>query len=261
LVSQDTLRRQIPALEQQNQRFTKDLEHANTQILFLNNLLVNNVDELNQSLLLTMVQIEKLNPSPEQKKILQLFQKAIRKNARLTRNIKKLNTIQENNSSQHFKQIDLEQVIRKIANRLQNDFRDKNFSIETEWCDDNIVFADENVFHLFYEIALTAILNDPNPNIRIKLQTEKTVQDDVNMLKIDINAFLSKIVYEQRNIHHPTELSISPNDTSFQDLGPFVVNSLVRMYQGQVNIPDNKQQSNNFLQIYLPCEPVKKAKK
>ncbi|MHA1212875.1 MAG: response regulator, partial [Candidatus Heimdallarchaeota archaeon] len=77
------------SLKMENQKFLKDLEKANKEITFLNDLLVNNVDELNQSLLMTMVQIEKLHPTDEQKKVLRLFQQAIRKNARLTRNIKK----------------------------------------------------------------------------------------------------------------------------------------------------------------------------
>jgi len=87
------------SLKLENQKFLEDLELANNEILFLNDLLVNNVDELNQSLLLTMVQIEKLNPTDEQKKVLRLLQQAIRKNARLTRNIKKLQTIDDKSES------------------------------------------------------------------------------------------------------------------------------------------------------------------
>jgi len=86
------------SLKMSNRQFTKDLEVANNEILFLNDLLINNVNELNQSMLMTMVQIERLNPTAEQEKVLKLFQQEIRKNARLTGNIRRLEQTQQINS-------------------------------------------------------------------------------------------------------------------------------------------------------------------
>ncbi len=236
-------------LKLENQRFLKDLENANKEILFLNDLLVNNVDELNQSLLLTMVQIEKLNPTDEQKKVLRLFQQAIRKNARLTRNIKKLQSIEEKKESD-IVEIDLTRTFNTAINRLRSDYSDKSFEIYGDLDQSRIVLADNDLLHFISEILSISILNDPNPKIRINLEFSKVKTDETNYIKINIRAFHVKYIFEQKDITHPSELVHSTNDQSFQDMGPFVINSLLNFYKGYLEMPD--KEDSNLLNIYLP---------
>jgi YesN/AraC family two-component response regulator len=237
------------SLKLENQKFLEDLEIANNEILFLNDLLVNNVDELNQSLLLTMVQIEKLNPTDEQKKVLRLFQQAIRKNARLTRNIKKLQTIDEKSESD-LKDIEFSSVFTTVLNRLRNDYSDKKFEIIGDVEKERVIHADNDLMHLLTELFLISILNDPSPKIRINVKFDEVEKDQKNYLKMNVKAFQVKHIYDQRGITQPTDLKIETNEYSFQDLGPFIINSLIRLYQGFVELPD--EESSNLLDIYIP---------
>ncbi|HUT80460.1 MAG TPA: response regulator [Candidatus Bathyarchaeia archaeon] len=244
-------------LKMENQRFLKDLENANKEILFLNDLLVNNVDELNQSLLLTMVQIEKLNPTDEQKKVLKLFQQVIRKNARLTRNIKKLQSIVYKKTSDLI-EIDITRTFNTAINRLRSDYSDKSFEIYGNLDQPKMVLADNDLLHFITELLLISILNDPNPKIRINLEFSNVNTDGINYLKINIRAFHMKYIYEQRNATHPSELMHSTNDQSFQDLGPFVINSLLKFYNGYLEMSD--ESDGNLLDIYLPLNTQNKEK-
>jgi YesN/AraC family two-component response regulator len=237
------------SLKLENQKFLEDLELANNEILFLNDLLVNNVDELNQSLLLTMVQIEKLNPTDEQKKVLRLFQQAIRKNARLTRNIKKLQTIDDKSESD-LKSIEFSKIFTTVLNRLRNDYSDKKFEIIGDVEKERVIHADNDLMHLLTELFLISILNDPSPKIRINVKFDEVEKDQKNYLKMNVKAFQVKHIYDQREITQPTDLKIATNEHSFQDLGPFIINSLIRLYQGFVELPD--EESSNLLDIYLP---------
>jgi len=237
-------------LKLENQLFLENLEKANKEILFLNDLLVNNINALNQSLLLTMVQIEKLNPTNEQRKVLNLFQKAIRKNARLTRNIKKLRSI-ETKLKEELTEIDLTAAISGVINRLRDDYSDKNFEISYNELETCIVHADRDLSHLLSEIFLIAILNDPSPKIRISLQTAQETIKERTYQKISINAFNMKYIYDQKDLNHPTELLEITNEKGFQDLGPFVINALIRFYEGFVEMPQPK--NKNLIDIYLPC--------
>ena len=153
-------------LKLENQQYLKDLGIAHKEILYLNDLLVNNVDELNQSLLLTMVQIDKLNPTDEQMKVLSLFQEAIRKNARLTRNIKKLQSITAK-TKDNFTEIDISRTFATVVNRLRSDYRDKNFEVTGNFNQPRLVLADNDLNHMITELLLMSILNDPKPKIRI----------------------------------------------------------------------------------------------
>lgn len=236
-------------LKLENQKFLEDLELANNEILFLNDLLVNNVDELNQSLLLTMVQIEKLNPTDEQKKVLRLFQQTIRKNARLTRNIKKLQTITTKTDS-GLMNIELSSVFNNVLNRLHNDYSDKKFEIISNIEKERVVCADNDLMHMLTELFLISILNDPSPKIRINVYFSEAEKNNEKYLKMNVKAFQIKHIYDQRNITQPTDLKIATNEHSFQGLGPFIINSLLRFYKGYVELPDND--SNNLLDIYLP---------
>ncbi|MBN1331102.1 MAG: response regulator [Candidatus Heimdallarchaeota archaeon] len=241
-------------LKIENQRFLKDLEHANKEILFLNDLLVNNVDELNQSLLLTMVQIEKLNPTDEQKKVLRLFQQAIRKNARLTRNIKKLQLIDKKRKSD-LVEIDITKTFNTAINRLRSDYSDKSFEIHGILDQSNMVLADNDLLHFITELLLISILNDPNPKIRINLEFNNVNIKGIDYLKLNVRAFHVKYIFDQRNITHPSDLMHSTNDQSFQDLGPFVINSLLKFYKGYLEMPD--ENDGNLIDIFLP-KSVKK---
>ncbi len=236
-------------LKLENQKFFEDLGLANKQIMFLNDLLVNNVDELNQSLLLTMVQIEKLNPTNEQKKVLRLFQQAIRKNARLTRNIKKLQSI-SNKSDSDLVDIELSSIFNNVINRLRNDYSDKKFEIIGDYHKERHIHADNDLMHMLTELFLISILNDPSPKIKINVNFSEVEKNQEKYLKMNVKAFHLKYIYDQRDITQPTDLKISTNEYSFQDLGPFIINSLIRLYKGYVELPD--KDSNNLLDIYLP---------
>jgi ActR/RegA family two-component response regulator len=239
-------------LKLENQQFMKDLGIAHKEILFLNDLLVNNVDELNQSLLLTMVQIEKLNPTPEQKKVLSLFQEAIRKNARLTRNIKKLQAISEK-TKENLTKIDISRAFATVVNRLTSDYGDKNFEVTGNFNQPRIVFADNDLNHMLTELLLMPILNDPKPKIRINIDFDNVQKDDADYLKVNVEAFQVKYIFDQKDVEHPTDLKSSASEQEFQDLGPFVINSLIRFYNGFVALPTESK--NNILDIYLPlCE-------
>ncbi len=236
-------------LKLENQKFLKDIENANKEILFLNDLLVNNVDDLNQSLLLTMVQIESLNPTAEQKKVLQLFQQTIRKNARLTRNIKKLQAI-GNKSEENLSQIDASRTFSTVINRLKSDYRDKNFEITGDFTQPRQVYADNDLNHMISELLLISILNDPSPKIRINVEFDEIKKEDKDYLKMNVRAFQLKYIYDQREIEHPTNLKTETSAQSFQDLGPFIINSLIRFYKGYVELPEGGKR--NLLNIYLP---------
>jgi DNA-binding response OmpR family regulator len=236
-------------LKIENQQFLRDLETANKEITFLNDLLVNNVDDLNQSLLLTMVQIEKLNPTNEQRKVLQLFQQQIRKNARLTRNIKKLQSINSRTVAD-LKNVEISEILNTVINRLRSDYSDKKFEIYGEIDVERHVRADNDLMHLLSELFLISILNDPSPKIKINLEFDNIKLDEIPYLKMNIKAFQVKHVYDQKDITHPSDLHEATTMQSFQDLGPFVINSLIRLYEGKVELPDNKK--NNLIDLYLP---------
>ncbi|NHJ46635.1 MAG: response regulator [Asgard group archaeon] len=236
-------------LKIENQQFLFDIEKANKEILFLNDLLVNNVDDLNQSLLLTMVQIEKLNPTEEQKKVLRLFQQSIRKNARLTRNIRKLELVNSKTEAS-LKKIELSSTLNNVINRLRNDYSDKNFEIIGEITEERHVRADNDLLHLLSELFLISILNDPSPNIKINLEFSHTVREETNYLKINVKAFQVKHVYDQKDIADPSDLKTKVSEQSFQDLGPFIINSLLRLYNGYVELPDDE--TNNLIDLYIP---------
>ncbi|NHJ33723.1 MAG: response regulator, partial [Asgard group archaeon] len=240
-------------LKLENQQFLEDLGIAHKEILFLNDLLVNNVDELNQSLLLTMVQIEKLNPTPEQKKVLSLFQEAIRKNARLTRNIKKLQAISEK-SKENITEVDISRAFATVVNRLRSDYGDKNFEVTGDFNQPHLVLADNDLNHMITELLLMPILNDPKPKIRINVEFKNVTKDDTDYLKVNVNAFQVNYIYNQKDVEHPTDLkTTAATEQEFQDLGPFVINSLIRFYNGFVSLPVEAQR--NILDIYLPlCE-------
>jgi len=235
-------------LKLQNQKFLRDLEIANNEIRFLNDLLVNNVDELNQSLLLTMVQIEKLNPTPEQKKVLQLFQESIRKNARLTRNIRKYQTI---NEDQPLEIKDLAEVFTAVINRMKEDYSNRNFQCICDYNTSRYVYANNNLTHLLAEIMLLALFNSPSPRLKIKIDFEDREIEGKPYWKIIFNSFQARLVYDQKDIVHPSELSSSSDEKTFQDLGPFVVNEIIRSLAGKVSIPAGST-SNNVLEIFLP---------
>ncbi|MFW9923825.1 MAG: response regulator [Candidatus Thorarchaeota archaeon] len=236
-------------LKLSNQQYLLDLGIANKEIRFLNDLLVNNVDELNQSLLLTIVQIEKLEPTPEQRKVLQLFQESIRKNARLTRNIKKLQQIPQP-FEKELVAMDLTQVINSAVNRLREDYSNRNFECQFENSANKKVLADSNLAHLITEILLIAILNDPSPRIKIAIEFEKIINDNKEYWKISFHSFQSRLIYDQRDVKHPSDLEISITEPSFQDLGPFIVNQLINYYNGYVSIPEDEA-PNNRLDIFL----------
>jgi ActR/RegA family two-component response regulator len=239
-------------LKLENQQFMKDLGIAHKEILFLNDLLVNNVDELNQSLLMTMVQIETLNPTPEQKKVLSLFQEAIRKNARLTRNIKKLQAISEK-TKENITKIDISRAFATVVNRLTSDYGDKNFEVTGNFNQPRLILADNDLNHMLTELLLMPILNDPKPKIRINVDFENVQKGDTDYLKVNVEAFHVNYIFEQKDIEHPTDLKGSAAEQEFQDLGPFVINSLIRFYNGFVALPIESK--INILDIYLPlCE-------
>jgi len=236
-------------LKLENQQYLKDLGIAHKEILYLNDLLVNNVDELNQSLLLTMVQIEKLNPTAEQKKVLSLFQEAIRKNARLTRNIKKLQAISEK-TRDNITEVDISRTFATVVNRLRSDYSDKNFEVTGNFNQPRLVFADNDLNHMITELLLMSILNDPKPKIRINVDFENVKKDETDYLKVNVEAFQVKYVFDQKDVEHPTDLKTSTTEQEFQDLGPFVINSLIRFYNGFVALPFEAKR--NILDIYLP---------
>ena len=235
-------------LKSENQKFLEDLEIANKEIRFLNDLLVNNVDELNQSLLLTIVQIERLNPTDEQKKVLNLFQDSIRKNARLTRNIRKHQTTEQNEIV--LKKSNITSVINSALNRLREDYSDKNFECFCDLNEPRYVKADNNLSHLIMEILLIAILNDPSPKIRIKIDFEEEEIDGVQYLKIIFNSFSANLIFEQKDFTHPSELKDKISALAFQDLGPFVANKLIKQYDGNVSISDSVS-GKNYLEVSL----------
>jgi len=220
------------SLKMSNRQFTKDLEVANNEILFLNDLLVNNVNELNQSMLMTMVQIERLNPTAEQKKVLKLFQQEIRKNARLTGNIRRLEQTQQINSK-------------------SPDYKDKNFEIIGDFDQQHFVVADNNLTHLLSELLLLTILNDPKPKIRINLNFEKVQKDKKNYIKMNIQGFLTKLVYQQKEIKTPSELKEATNDKTFQGLGPFVINRILSAYNGFVELPADTEEANDNINFFF----------
>ncbi len=239
-------------LKLDNQKYLKDLGIAHKEILYLNDLLVNNVDELNQSLLLTMVQIDKLNPTVEQKKVLSLFQEAIRKNARLTRNIKKLQAISEK-TRDNITEIDISRTFATVVNRLRSDYRDKNFEVTGNFNQPRLVLADNDLNHMITELLLMSILNDPKPKIRINVDFENVKKDETDYLKVNVEAFQVNYIFDQKDVEHPTDLKTSATEQEFQDLGPFVINSLIRFYNGFVALPFEAKR--NILDIYLPlCE-------
>ncbi|NHJ06181.1 MAG: hybrid sensor histidine kinase/response regulator [Candidatus Heimdallarchaeota archaeon] len=237
-------------LKFENQKFLKDLEIANKEIRFLNDLLVNNVDELNQSLLLTMVQIERLNPTNEQNKVLQLFQESIRKNARLTRNIRKYQTIEQ--SPPELEIIDLTTVINAALNRLKEDYSNKNFECLCDLSESRKVIADNNLSHIIMEILLIAILHDPSPKIRIRIDFNKETIDGICYYKITFYSFQANLIYDQRNIQHPSDLQVSVSAMEFQDMGPFIVNEFLKHYSGKVAISE-LEENKNYLEIFLQC--------
>ena len=239
-------------LKLENQQYLEDLGIAHKEILYLNDLLVNNVDELNQSLLMTMVQIDKLNPTAEQKKVLSLFQEAIRKNARLTRNIKKLQAISAKTRN-NITKIDISRTFATVVNRLRSDYRDKNFEVTGNFNQPRLVLADNDLNHMITELLLMSILNDPKPKIRINVDFENVNKDDTDYLKVNVEAFQVNYIFDQKDIEHPTDLKTSATEQEFQDLGPFVINSLIRFYNGFVALPFEAKK--NILDIYLPlCE-------
>lgn len=234
-------------LKSQNQKFLRDIEIANNEIRFLNDLLINNVDELNQSLLLTMVQIEKLNPSSDQNKVLQLFQESIRKNARLTRNIRKCQTI---SNDQQLESKNLNESISSVLNRLKEDYSNKIFECSCDFSQPKYVYADNNLSHLISEILLLALFNSPSPKIKIKIDFAEVEVNDKIYLKLTFNSFQAKLVYDQKDVIHSSELQSSTTKKSFQGLGPYVVNEILRSYNGFVSIPEGST-SNNVLEISL----------
>ncbi|MHA1556276.1 MAG: response regulator [Candidatus Heimdallarchaeota archaeon] len=242
----DEVNRKI-TLKVQNQKFLRDIEIANNEIRFLNDLLINNVDELNQSLLLTMVQIEKLNPSSEQTKVLQLFQESIRKNARLTRNIRKCETIK---TDQQLESKDLNVTINSVLNRLKEDYSTKNFECICELSEPKYVYANNNLTHLISEIVLLALFNSPSPRIKIKIDFDEVELNGKNYWKLTFNSFQAKLVYDQKDVIHSSELKASTTKLSFQGLGPYAVNEIIRSYNGIVSIPEGST-SNNILEISL----------
>ena len=235
-------------LKSENQKFLDDLEIANKEIRFLNDLLVNNVDELNQSLLLTIVQIERLNPTDEQKKVLNLFQDSIRKNARLTRNIRKHQTIEQNGIT--LKKTNITSVFNTALNRLKEDYSDKNFECFCDLSEPRYIQADNNLSHLIMEILLIAILNDPSPKIKIKIDFEDIVIDGIKYLKIIFYSFNASLIYEQKDFTHPSELKDQVSPLAFQDLGPFVVNKLIKQYDGTVSFSESEN-GKNYLEVLL----------
>lgn len=235
-------------LKSQNQKFLKDIEIANNEIRFLNDLLINNVDDLNQSLLLTMVQIERLNPSSEQNKVLQLFQESIRKNARLTRNVRKCQTMK---ADQQLENKDLNETIKAVLNRLKEDYSNKNFECICDFSQPKTVIADNNLAHLISEILLLALFNSPSPRIKIKIDFDEVEIDDDAYWKMTFNSFQAKLVYDQKDVIHSSELKASTTDKSFQGLGPYVVNEILRSYSGRVSIPEGST-SPNILDISIP---------
>jgi len=237
-------------LKLENRQYLKDLGLAHKEILFLNDLLVNNVDELNQSLLLTMVQIEKLNPTQEQKKVLSLFQEAIRKNARLTRNIKKLQAISEK-TRENLTKIDISRTFASVVNRLKSDYSDKNFEVTGNFNQSRMVLADNDLNHLLTELLLLPILNDPKPTIRINVEFDSVEKNNNDYLKVNVEAHQVKYIYDQKDIVHPEELKTEASEQEFQDLGPYVINSLIRFYNGFVALPDDSKR--NILDIFLPA--------
>ncbi|MHA1245608.1 MAG: response regulator [Candidatus Heimdallarchaeota archaeon] len=238
------------SLKMSNRQFTKDLEVANNEILFLHDLLVNNVNELNQSMLMTMVQIERLNPTPEQEKVLKLFQQEIRKNARLTGNIRRLEqSLQITNSS--LESIDLSRVINNAVNRLTSDYKDKNFEIKCDLNQEYFVVADNNMNHLLSELFLLPILNDPKPKIRINLSLDKVVKDEKNYLKMNVQGFLTKLVYQQKEIRSPSELKNATNDQTFHGMGPFIINRIIAAYNGFVALPDGAKEAKDNINIFF----------
>lgn len=238
------------SLKMSNQKFTKDLAVANNEIRFLNDLLVNNVNELNQSMLLTMVQIERLDPTVEQQKVLKLFQQEIRKNARLTGNIRRLEQSQQINNNS-LESVDLTRFISSAINRLTADYRDKKVEIIGDLEQQYFVIADNNLNHLISELLLLTILNDPKPTIRIYLNFEKATRNEINYIKMNVYGFLVKLVYQQKEITSPTELKEATTDQTFQDLGPFVINRILTAYNGFVELADETGEAENNINIFF----------
>ncbi|MHA1124679.1 MAG: response regulator [Candidatus Heimdallarchaeota archaeon] len=238
------------SLKMSNQQFTKDLELANNEIRFLNDLLVNNVNELNQSLLLTMVQIERLNPTAEQKKVLKLFQQEIRKNARLTGNIRRLEQ-SELISNNSLESVDLTKFIAQAINRLTADYRDKNVEITGDFDKQYFIVADNNLNHLVSELFLLTILNDPKPKIRLHLNFEEVKRNEKEYLKMNVKGFLTNLIYQQKDIISPSELKEATNDQTFQGMGPFVINRIINAYNGFVELPTEEKANDNINIFFL----------
>lgn len=240
-------------LKLENRRFLEQLEQANTEVRFLNDLLINNVNELNQSLLMTLDLVSETGLSPEQEKVLKLFHHTIRKNARLTNNIRRLKEISQL-SLDDLVPCNLTESVSKAINRLRGTYWDKDFEVKSDLSEERLVLGDKNLHFLFYELFSIAILNDPKPTVKISVDFAKTSINGHDYWKVSFNSFLANLIYDQREISDPSKLDISPNDQSFQDLGPFVINSLVRIYHGFVD-SSKKSGSHHYLDIYLPMPP------
>ncbi|MBD3190052.1 MAG: response regulator [Candidatus Heimdallarchaeota archaeon] len=240
-------------LKVENRRFLEELEQANTEVRFLNDLLINNVNELNQSLLMTLDLASETGLSLEQEKVLKLFHHTIRKNARLTNNIRRLKEISQI-SLADLSPCNLTESLSKAIDRLRGTYWDKDFEVKSDLSEERTVLADKNLHFLFYELFSIAILNDPKSTVKISVDFTKTSINSHNYWKISFNSFFAKLVYDQRNISDPSKLEISPTDQSFQDLGPFVINALVRIYHGFVDVSKTTDGPHN-LDLYLPTPP------
>lgn len=233
-------------LHLENKKFLKDLESANAEIMFLNDLLVNNVDEMNQSLLMTMVQIEDLNPSNEQIKILQLFKETITKNARLTRNIRQLRKL-ASLSPTSFVKINLSEHITRAKNRVIHDFRNKKINIMGDINTPRFVFANNNIFYLFVELFTLAVLNDPKPIVKINLSFNPNKKSKSIFWQIKAEGFLFHCISHQKNIKQLHQLTNKTNNRCFQELGPFLINAYIRKFDGIISSEDKKEMKNRVI--------------
>jgi YesN/AraC family two-component response regulator len=237
------------SLKRTNKKFLQELEDANKEIRFLNDLLVNKVDDLNRSLLLTLDQVTEFNPSDEQMKVLTLFQDTIRRNARLTRNIKKLLEINVS-TTKNLEEVQVEDYINKAFNRLRRDYRERTIVVNGDHTKQCSIKADKNLFFFFLELFEIAVLNDPKQQVKIDISTDKVQLKGKPYCQITYEGFFAHLIYDQRNIKEYTNLNTSSFDPKFQDLGPFLINQFLDFYNGFIRLPENDNQ--NKLNFYFP---------
>ncbi len=151
-----------------------------------------------------------------------------------------------NESNKVIKKIDLNKVIDDVLEYFVKTYTNKKINLTIEIPSDHIyVQADEFLLDVFTNIIFSSIKYNPNPVIDFKIVVDKTLQDNINYIKIEFVDYKSEISHIQKEIllHKDVE-----KDSKIKELllGFLLVEKILDNYNGKIWV-----EANNFV-VLIP---------